>query len=130
MFDEHNTYANTSKVEEFLYGILNGTVSDHVFVGTVPEPDGDWDDMVLIDCDLPISDFGCYSRATVYIFLYARPDGGKNVAKLNAMEEALNVVLDSVVNEHYSINRQSNGADFDTQIGWHRNYVYLNVKIS
>lgn len=128
----HNNYANTSKIEEYLYGILQGTVSDHVFAGTVSEPHGDWNDMILIDCDLPVTDYGPYSVATVYVFLYARPDsdGAKNVPLLNRMEEDLNAVLDAAVDTHYSIKRQSNGADYDANVNWHRNYVYLTVKIN
>lgn len=128
-----NRYANTSKVEEYLYGILNGAVSDHTFAGTLPSSiDGTWNDMVLIDCDLPMTDYGTYSAATVYIFLYARPnaDGSKNVPLLNTLEENLCDVLDSIHDAHYSVDRRSNGADFDTSINWHRNFVYFNLKIT
>ena len=128
-----NRYANTSKVEEYLYGILNGAVSDHTFAGTLPSAiDGDWDDMVLIDCDLPMTDYGPYSAATVYIFLYARPnaDGSKNVPLLNTMEDNLCDVLDSISNAHYSVDRLSNGADYDANIQWHRNFVYFNLIIT
>lgn len=127
-----NRYANTSKVEEYLYGVLNGSVSDHTFAGTLPSSiDGDWNDMVLIDCDLPMTDYGPYSTATVYVFLYARPnaDGSKNVARLNAMEDSLCDVLDSINDAHYSVDRISNGADYDTNIQWHRNFVYFNLII-
>jgi len=128
-----NRYANTSKVEEYLYSALQGAVSDHTFAGTLPTAiDNAWNDMVLIDCDLPMTDFGVYSKATVYVFLYARPfaDGSKNVAKLSEMEEDLCDVLDSISNAHYSVDRMSNGADYDTAIGWHRNYVYFNLIIT
>lgn len=127
-----NRYANTSKVEEYLYSILNGAVSDHTFAGTLPSSiDGDWNDMVLIDCDLPMTDYGPYSKATVYVFLYARPnaDGSKNVARLNAMEDSLCDVLDSINDAHYSVDRISNGADYDTNVQWHRNFVYFNLII-
>lgn len=128
-----NRYANTSKVEEYLYGVLNGSVSDHTFAGTLPSSiDGTWNDMVLIDCDLPMTDYGTYSAATVYIFLYARPnaDGSKNVPLLNTLEENLCDVLDSIHDAHYSVDRLSNGADFDTSINWHRNFVYFNLIIT
>lgn len=128
--NEHNNYANTSKIEEYLHGILRGTVSDIVFAGTLPSAlESSWNDMVLIDCDLPVDDYGPYSKATVYIFLYARPnaDGTKNVVRLAQMEESLNNVLDSVSNDHYRITRQSNGSDYDSDINWHRNYVNLNL---
>lgn len=128
-----NRYANTSMVEEYLYGIINGSVSDHTFPGTLPSSIGDdWNDMVLIDCDLPMTDNGPYSSATVYIFLYARPnaDGTKKVPVLANLEGKLCDVLDSAHNEHYSVERLSTGADYDTNINWHRNYVYLNVIIT
>lgn len=132
---ELNKYANTSKVEEYLYSILNGVVSDHTFAGTLPTTiDSTWNDMVLIDCDLPMTDYGAYSSATVYVFLYARPfaDGSKNVAKLSTMEDALCGVLDQYgnANAHYSVDRLSNGADYDTNINWHRNFVYFNLIIT
>ena len=117
-----NRYANTSKVEEYLYSVLNGTVSDQVFAGTLPTAIGEsWNSMVLIDCDLPMTDFGPYSSATVYIYLYARPNanGPKNVPVLAKMEDDLCDVLDSIQNAHY-----------DTTLQWHRNYVYFNLVIT
>lgn len=128
-----NRYANTSMVEEYLYGIISGVVSDQTFAGTLPTSiGGEWNDMVLIDCDLPMTDNGPYSSATVYIFLYARPnaDGTKNVPVLANLEGKLCDVLDAAYNEHYSVERLSTGADYDTNIGWHRNFVYLNVIIT
>ena len=129
---ELNRHANTSMVEEYLYSVLNGAVSDHTFAGTLPTAiDNAWNDMVLIDCDLPMTDYGVYSKATVYVFLYARPnpDGTKNVPKLYELENKLCDVLDSISDAHYSVDRLSNGADYDTAIGWHRNYVYFNLII-
>lgn len=120
-------------VEEYLYSILNGAVSDHTFAGTLPTTVSEnWKDMVLIDCDLPMTDYDSHSMATVYIFLYARPnaDGTKNVPVLAQMEGKLCDVLDVANDVHYSVHRQSNGGDYDTNIGWHRNYVYLTVKIN
>lgn len=131
--NEINRYANTSMVEEYLYQALWGKVSDHVFAGTLPSSiGGDWQDMVLIDCDLPMADYGPYSSATVYIFLYARPnpDGTKNVPLLAEMENKLCDVLDSISDVHYSLNRVSNGADYDTSLQWHRNFVYFNLIIN
>lgn len=127
-----NRYANTSMVEEYLYSILNGAVSDHTFAGTLPSAIGnEWDDMVLIDCGLPMTDHGTHSIATVYIFLYARPnaDGTKNVPKLYKMENALCDVLDGISDKHYSVDRISNGAHFDNSISWHYNFVYFNLII-
>jgi len=130
---ELNRHANTSMVEEYLYQALIGSVSDHVFAGTLPSTTGgDWNDMVLIDCDLPMTDYGPYSKATVYVFLYARPnpDGSKNVPLLYQMENKLCDVLDSISDDHYSVERISNGADYDTNIQWHRNFVYFNLTIT
>lgn len=131
--NETNRYANTSKVEEYLYSILNLAVSNHVFAGTLPTAINDsWNDMVLIDCDLPMVDYGPYSSATVYIFLYARPnaDGSKNVPVLARMEDSLCDILDSIHDDHYSVERLSNGADYDTNLQWHRNFVYFNLIIT
>lgn len=130
--NELNRYANTSRVEDYLYSALYGKVSDHVFIGTITEPKGDWEDMVLIDCDLPMTDYGPYSKATVYVFLYARPipDGTKNAVRSIQMEDALCDVLESIQDEHYSVERLSNGADYDAQINWHRNFVYFNLIVT
>lgn len=131
--NELNRYANTSKVEEYLYSILNGAVSDQTFAGTLPSSiDSSWNDMVLIDCDLPMTDYGPYSSATVYVFLYARPNanGSKNVPLLAQMEDKLCDVLDSIYDDHYSVERLSNGADYDTTLQWHRNFVYFNLIIT
>lgn len=128
-----NRYANTSMVEEYLYSVLYGTVSNQTFAGELPTTiSEEWQDMVLIDCDLPMTDNGPYSKATVYIFLYARPnaDGTKNVPLLAQMENKLCDVLDTLYDEHYSIERLSNGADFDTNINWHRNFVYFSLIIT
>ena len=130
---ELNRYANTSKVEEYLYSIIQGVVSDHTFAGTLPSAIGnEWNDMVLIDCDLPMTDYGVYSSATVYIFLYARPqaDGSKNVPKMNQLENKICDVLDSISDDHYSVDRISNGSDYDNSISWHRNFVYFNLIIT
>ena len=130
---ELNRYANTSNVEEYLYSIIQGVVSDYTFAGTLPSAIGNtWDDMVLIDCDLPMTDYGVYSSATVYIFLYARPnaDGTKNVPLLSQLEDKLCNVLDSVNHDHYSVDRISNGSDYDNSIAWHRNFVYFNLIIT
>jgi hypothetical protein len=88
--------------------------------------------MVLIDCDLPMTDYGVYSAATVYIFLYARPnaDGSKNVPLMSQLEDAVCDVLESISDEHYSVERISNGSDYDNSISWHRNFVYFNLKIT
>lgn len=131
--NELNKYANTSRVEEYLYSIINGAVSDQTFAGTLPSSiDSAWNDMVLIDCDLPMTDYGPYSSATVYVFLYARPNanGSKNVPLLAQMEDKLCDVLDSIYDDHYSVERLSNGADYDTTLQWHRNFVYFNLIIT
>lgn len=130
---EVNRYANTSKVEEYLYSILYSAVSDHVFAGTLPSSIGEsWDDMVLIDCDLPLNDNGTYSWGTVYVILYARPnaDGSKNVPVMAQLETKLCDVLDTAHNDHYSIERIANAADYDNNIGWHTNFVHFNLTIT
>lgn len=128
-----NRYANTSKVETYLYGIINNVVSEHTFAGTLPTTiDNKWKDMVLIDCNLPMTDRGPYSSATVYVFLYARPNanGSKNVPLLAELEDRLCDVVDKAKHPHYSLDRVSNGSDYDTGIKWHRNFVYFNLIIT
>lgn len=129
---EHNNNANTSMIENFLYKILKGKVSKEIYISTRPSTiNEDLDDFVVVDCDLPIIDRGSQSIATVYIFLYARPlaNGTKNVAKLAKMEQALNSVIDTCSDKAYSIVRHANGADYDSGINWHNNFVHLIVKV-
>lgn len=128
-----NRYANTSKVEEYLYSLLYNAVSDHVFAGTLPSSIGEtWNDMVLIDCDSPLVDNGAYNWGTVYIMLYARPnaDGSKNVPVMSQLEEKICNVLDNQYDAHYSVERIANGADYDSAIGWHMNFVHFNITIT
>ena len=128
----HNKNANTARLEDYFYTLIHGKVSNNVFLGELPSTeDIEWNDMVLIDCNLPIYDNGSHSDGTVYIFLYARPnpDGTKNNPRLIEMEDILMNLLDSSDNEKYKVVRGSNGADYDSAINWHRNFVYVDVTI-
>lgn len=129
---KHNNNANTSKIENMLYMAIKDAVSNNVFIGVRPSTiDENMDDFVVIDCDLPITDYGSHSTASVYVFLYARPIGNgiKNVARLAEMEESLNIVLDTYTSNVYKLVRQSNGAEYDTGINWHNNFVYISITI-
>jgi hypothetical protein len=46
------------------------------------------------------------------------------------MENSLCDVLNSIYDDHYSVERVSNGSDFDNGIAWHRNFVYFNLTIT
>jgi hypothetical protein len=39
-------------------------------------------------------------------------------------------VLDNLHDSHYSVERIANGADYDSTIGWHMNFVHFNLTIT
>lgn len=124
---------NTSKIETYLYGLLNNQVSAHTFAGSLPDTiQSDWDDMVLIDCGTEIRDRRAIADGAVLIWLYARPrgDGTKNVPRFSEMETALNEVLSNAQDEHYHVERNANYSDYDSNRKWHTNIVELFIKIN
>lgn len=124
---------NTSKVETYLYGLLNNQVSAQTFAGSLPDTiRSEWNDMVLIDCGTSIRDRHSIADAVVLIWLYARPkgDGTKNVPKFSEMETALNNVIDNAHDEHYHLARNACYSDYDSNRKWHTNIVELILKIN
>ena len=121
-----------SKIETYLHGIIDNIVSEHTFVGGLPETiDREWTDMCLIDCGAAIADMNAYGRGVVLVWLYARPlaSGAKNVAQMAKMESKLNEVIAGATSRTYQINRRNTYTDYDTVRKWHCNIVELNLRI-
>lgn len=124
---------NISSIETKLDSLLRGTVSDNVFISSIPSKlRSDWDDMVLIDLGTEVEDKDAYADGLVDIALYARPigdDNEKNVPRLDALEKALNVVINASADTDFRIARVRAHSDFDTNIFWHCNVVTLNLRV-
>ena len=125
-------HLNISKLETYLYGIMDNIVSNNTYAGTLPDTiQSTWSDMCLIDCGNAIEDKDAYGKGVVLIWLYAKPraDGAKNTAVMSVLENKLNEVLANASNEMYQINRRNTYSDYDTNRKWHCNIVELNVTI-
>jgi hypothetical protein len=123
---------NISKIETYLYSIIDNIVSNNTYVGTPPETiKDDWQDMCVINLGASISDMDAYGKGVVLVWLYARPlaNGAKNVAKMSEMETKLNEVIESAHDSTYRINRKATYTDYDSQRKWHCNIVELNLTI-
>lgn len=124
---------NISKIETYLYGLLNGQVSENTFAGTLPDTiQNEWNDMVLIDCGSSVRDRRAIADGVVLIWLYARPqgDGSKNVPLLSTMETALNGLIDNAHDEFYHIERNAMYSEYDSNRKWHCNIIELILKIN
>lgn len=123
---------NISKIETYLNSIIDNVVSEHTYVGTLPDTiKSDWQDMCLIDCDSAIVDMNAFGGGVVLVWLYARPlaSGAKNVARMAALESKLNEVIAGATSRTYQINRRNTYTDYDTERKWHCNIVELNLRI-
>lgn len=123
---------NISKIETYLYSIIDNIVSENTYVGTPPETlKESWVDMCVIDAGSDIRDMNAYGKGVVLVWLYARPlaNGAKNVAKMSEMETKLNEVIDSAHNSTYRLNRKATYTDYDSNRKWHCNIVELNLTI-
>lgn len=123
---------NISRIETYLYSIIDNIVSENTYVGTPPETlKESWVDMCVIDAGSDIRDMNAYGKGVVLVWLYARPlaNGAKNVAKMSEMETKLNEVIDSAHNSTYRLNRRATYTDYDPQRKWHCNIVELNLTI-
>lgn len=123
---------NISKIETYLYSIMDNKVSDNTYVGSLPNTiEESWDDMCLIDVSSQIRDMNAYGRGVVLVWLYARPlaSGAKNVAQMSVLESKLNEVIEQANDSTYHINRRNTYSDYDSNRKWHCNIVELNVTI-
>lgn len=125
-------HLNISKIETYLYSIIDNIVSNNTYVGTPPETTKEeWQDMCVIDLGSNIQDNNAYGKGVVLIWLYARPlaNGAKNVAKLSELETKLDEVIESAHHGVYHINRKATYTDYDSERKWHCNIVELNLTI-
>lgn len=123
---------NISKIETYLYSILDNHVSVNTYAGTLPDTiDSSWTDMCLIDTSADIRDRDAYGEGVVLIWLYARPlaNGAKNVAQMSLLESKLDEVIERATDGIYHINRKATHSDYDATRKWHCNIVELNIKI-
>lgn len=123
---------NISKIETYLNSIIDNVVSEHTYVGTLPDTiKSDWQDMCLIDCGGAIADMNAFGGGVVLVWLYARPlaSGAKNVARMAALESKLNEVIAGATSRTYQINRRNTYTDYDAERKWHCNIVELNLRI-
>ena len=123
---------NVSKIETYLYSIIDNEVSANTYVGTLPDTiKSDWTDMCLIDVSSQIRDMDAYGRGVVLVWLYARPlaSGAKNVAQMSVLESKLNEVIEQANDSIYRINRRNTYTDYDSVRKWHCNVVELNITI-
>lgn len=123
---------NISKIETYLYGIMDNVVSNNTYAGTLPDTiQSSWADMCLIDCATAISDLNAYGSGVVLIWLYAKPrlNGTKDTATMSKLEQRLNDVIKSASNATYHINRRNTYSDYDADRKWHCNIVELNILI-
>lgn len=123
---------NISKIESYLYSIIDNKVSDNTYAGTLPDTiQTEWKDMCLVDVSTSIRDMDAYGEGVVLVWLYARPlaNGAKNVAKMSELESKLNEVIEEANDSIYHINRRATYSDYDSERKWHCNIVELNLKI-
>lgn len=123
---------NVSKIETYLYSIIDNVVSKNTYVGTLPDTiKSTWDNMCLIDVSNTIEDLDAYGKGIVHVLLYARPllSGSKNVAVMSQMEQKLNDAISSANSSTYQINRRSTYTAYDSERKWHCNIVALNLII-
>lgn len=124
---------NISEVETYLYGLVNGVVSEHTYVGKLPDTiKANWNDMLLIDCGNGVNDLDAYGYGTVLLFTYARPrsDGSKNVTRLKQMDEAVNRIIEQhTMGEHYCLSRMKDYSDYDSARNWHCNIIVIHIVV-
>lgn len=121
-----------SKIETYLYSLINNKVSENTFVSTPPETmKSSWSDLCVIDCGSAITDLDGYGGGVIRILLYARPmaDGSKNVSTLASLDKKLMNVLTNIYNKTYQLNRRDTYPDYDTERKWHYNVVEFNLMI-
>jgi hypothetical protein len=123
---------NISKIESYLYSIIDNKVSDNTYAGTLPDTiQTEWKDMCLVDVSTSIRDMDAYGEGVVLVWLYARPlaNGAKNVARMSELESKLNEVIEGANDSIYHINRRATYSDYDSERKWHCNIVELNLRI-
>lgn len=127
-----NDKMNISEVETYLHGLFK-TVSDHSFVGNLPDTiKSSWNDMILINCDNGIRDFNGFGHGTALLLTYARPrsNGSKNVTRLKEMDSEINTIIKNQDSSgSYFISREKTYSDYDYSRNWHCNVIVLGITV-
>lgn len=121
-----------SRVENYIYTLLYGKVSNNVYIGSLPATlNTDEEDMVLIDCGLKIDDRDAYAKGPINIFLYVKPleRGRKNIKRMLEMEDALQDIIRNQSDDNYMLNILYTSADYDSTYSMHFNIYALNLII-
>lgn len=129
-----NTYARTSRVENFLNMLLTKAgLSKHIFISHLPVTiEKEWNDVVLIDVGQG-RNFGAHHQFSANIFLIARPLGQlqqKNVRAIDTMEQKLEEAVSSCSDVHYHPTISWRDADYDDTINFHFNVVNLAILVN
>ena len=129
----NSIYKTTSKVENFFSMMLTkAKISDNLFIGNMPATvESDWKDLVLVDV-LSINDYGAYAKGSANVFLYAKSidsHGTKPVATLYKMELALDKVIKSCNDRHYSIDVNFRDADYDQNRNYYYNVINIDITV-
>lgn len=129
-----NTYARTSRVENFLNMLLTKAgLSKHIFISNLPVTiEKEWNDIVLIDVGQG-RNYGAHHQFSANIFLMARPLGQlqqKNVRIIDTMEQNLEEAVSSCTDAHYHPSISWRDADYDDTINFHFNVVNLTILVN
>ena len=130
---EMTTYGRVSRVENFVYRLVNGAkLSSNVFVSTLPVTiKSEWANMVLIDVGKG-DNLNAYRRFSVNVYLYAKGQGDlqtKNVNVIDAMEEKLLQAVSGSRDNNYTPTVNWSDSDYDSTRNLHFNVVNLTVKV-
>lgn len=125
-----NIYKRTSRIENFFSMFLTKAgLSENLFFGNLPAIiESEWEDMVLVDV-LKTTDYDAYAQGTVNIYLYSKSTDNlskKPVKALYRMETELDAAINSVNDNHYSVEVEWRDNGYDDS----RNYYYDCVNVS
>lgn len=121
-----------SEIENYLYLLFYGTVSKNIYIGSLPATlNTDEEDMVLIDCGMPVNDKGGFGKGVVNVFLYVKPleRGRKNVKRMLEMENAFQEIVKGQRSEYYWLTQLYSQSDYDSTYSMHYNIYALNLII-
>lgn len=121
---------NISEIEDLFFDFLK-EVCPHIFFGTLPTPDANWDSMILIDCPNPIYSYNAYANGEILVYLYAKPlDEEKNTKVLGELERKLNERISTYkTKEGYSFALSWKDSDYDNDRNLHFIVAGMNLLI-
>jgi len=124
-------FKRISRVENhFSMMLAKAKISSHVFFGNLPATiNSEWSDMVMVDVQA-MHDYDSHAKGSVNIFLYAKStddESSKPVAKLNAMEVALDKALEETYSDHYIMQTQFRDNGYDTNAKYYYNVVNVEI---